>query len=140
MRKLWQTRKVKMGEKSIKSMKSRTQKGGYSKCVHMRTRGRWLKNRSKDTYVLNGWPQTYVVEYFLRISPAEYTRASPPARKCRCFLPSRIYTILHIYLQVSKTEGLVELHCVIRLNVLEKINSIYFQGISLVLSRIRCPS
>ena len=27
MRKLWQTSKVKMGEESIKSMKSRTQKG-----------------------------------------------------------------------------------------------------------------
>ena len=46
MRKLWQTSKVKMGEESMKSMKSRTQKGGYSKGVHMRTRGRGLKNRS----------------------------------------------------------------------------------------------
>ena len=40
MRKLWQTNKVKMVEESIKSMKSRTQKGGYSKCVHVRTRER----------------------------------------------------------------------------------------------------
>ena len=40
MRKLWQTTKVKIGEENIKSIKSRTQKGGYSKCVHMRTRGR----------------------------------------------------------------------------------------------------
>ena len=38
----------------------------------------------------------------------------------------RIYTNLHIYLQVSKTEGLAELHWVIGLSVLEKINSIYF--------------
>ena len=42
----------------------------------------------------------------------------------------RIYTILHIYLLVSETEGLAELR------LLEKINSIYFQGISLVLSRM----
>ena len=48
----------------------------------------------------------------------------------------RIYTILHIYLQVSETKGLEEMHWVIALSVLEKIKSIYFQGISLVLSRI----
>ena len=48
----------------------------------------------------------------------------------------RICTILHIYLQVSETEGMTELHWVIGLNVLEKINSIYHQGISLVLSRM----
>ena len=48
----------------------------------------------------------------------------------------RIYTILHIYLQVSETEGIAELHWVTGLSVLEKINSIYLQGISLVLSRM----
>ena len=46
----------------------------------------------------------------------------------------RIYTILHIYLHVSKTEELAELHWVNGLNALEKINSMYFQGISLVKS------
>ena len=78
---------------------------------------------------------------------AKYTKASPPTRRMSLF-PSiiitiilsyaiiRIYTILHIYLQVSETEGLAELHWVIGLNVLEKINSVYFQGISLVLSRM----
>ena len=40
MRKLWKMSKVKMGEESIKLMKLRTQKGGYSKCVHMPTRER----------------------------------------------------------------------------------------------------
>ena len=30
MRKLWQTNKVKMGEETIKLMKSRTQKGGFT--------------------------------------------------------------------------------------------------------------
>ena len=37
MRKLWQTSKVKMGEESIKSIKSRTQKGVYSKGLDIRT-------------------------------------------------------------------------------------------------------
>ena len=96
-----------------------------------------LKNRSKDRYALNIWPQTNVVEYFLWISPVEYTRASPSARKMSFFSSIiitiilsyaiiRVYTILHIFLQVSKTEGLAELHWVIGLSVLEKINSIYF--------------
>ena len=62
MGKLWQTSKVKMGEETIRSMKSRTQKGAYSECVHVRTRGTRLKNWSQDTYVLNGWPQAKVVE------------------------------------------------------------------------------
>ena len=48
----------------------------------------------------------------------------------------RIYIILHIYLQFSETEGLAELHWVIWQSVLEKINSIYFHGISLALSRM----
>ena len=41
----------------------------------------------------------------------------------------RIYPILHIYLQVFETEALAELHRVIGLSVLERINSIYFPGI-----------
>ena len=48
----------------------------------------------------------------------------------------RIYIVLHIYLQVSETEGLAELHWVIGQSVLEKINSMYFDGISLAFSRI----
>ena len=43
MKKLCQTSIVKMGEESIKSMKSRAQKGAYSKCVHMRTRGKGVE-------------------------------------------------------------------------------------------------
>ena len=34
----------------------------------------------------------------------------------------RIYTILDIYLQVSKTEGFLELHWFVGLNVLENKN------------------
>ena len=49
---------------------------------------------------------------------------------------TKIYTILHIYLQVSQSEGLAELCRVIGRNVLENINSIYFQEISLVLLRM----
>ena len=48
----------------------------------------------------------------------------------------RIYIILRIYLQVSKTEGLVELQWVIGQSVIEKINSIYFHEISLAFSRM----
>ena len=44
--------------------------------------------------------------------------------------------ILHIYLQVFETEGLEELHWVIGQSVLEKINSVYFHGISLAFSRM----
>ena len=42
----------------------------------------------------------------------------------------RIHIILHIYFQVPETEGLIELHWVIGQSVLEKMNSIYFHGIS----------
>ena len=92
-------------------------------------------------------PQTNVVKYFLCIGPGKYTKAPPPAKKMLLF-PSiiitiilsyaiiRIYTILYIYLQVSETEELSELHWVIGQNILEKINSIYSQGISLVFSRM----
>ena len=48
----------------------------------------------------------------------------------------RIYINLHIYLQVSETEELAELHWVIGQSVLEKTNSIYFVGISLAFSRM----
>ena len=98
-------------------------------------------------YVLNGWPQTNVVEYFLFIGTAKYTKASPPARKMLLFSSIiitiilsytiiKIYIILHIYVQASETEGLAELHWVIGQSLLEKINSIYFRGISLVFSRM----
>ena len=40
MSKLRQTSTVKMGEESIKSMKSCSQTRDYSKCIHMRTSGR----------------------------------------------------------------------------------------------------
>ena len=115
----------------------------YSKCVHSLTRGRGLKNWSEDTYVLNGWPKANVVKYFLCIGPAKYTKASPLARKISLFSSIiitiilsygiiRICTILHIYMHVSETKGPAELQWVIGQNILEKINSIYFQGISLV--------
>ena len=82
-------------------MKSCTQKGGYSKRIHMRTSG-------GEKSVI--WSQANVVEYFLCIGPAKYTKASLPARKTWLFsiilyyVIIRIYIILHIYLQVSKTE------------------------------------
>ena len=92
-------------------------------------------------------PKQMLGNIFLCIGRAKYTKASPPARKMSLFSPIiitiilsyaiiRIYKILHICFQVSETEGLAELHWVIGLSVLEKINSIYFQGISVVLSRM----
>ena len=83
----------------------------------------------------------------LCIGTAKYIKASPPARKMPLFssiiitiiLPYeiiRIYMILDTYLQVSETEELAELHWVIGHSVLEKINSIYFHGISLAFSRM----
>ena len=55
-----------------------------------------LKNRSQDTYVLNGSLETNVVEYFLCIGSVKYTRASPPARKMSLF-SSIIITIVLSY-------------------------------------------
>ena len=92
-------------------------------------------------------PKQMLWNIVLRIGPAKYTKASPPARKMLLFSSIiitiilsyaiiRIYTILHIYLQVSETKGLAELHWVIGQSVLEKFNSIYSQGISLVFSRM----
>ena len=46
---------------------------------------RGMKNHSEDMYVLNEWPQTNVVEYFLCTGSVKYTRASPPARKMSLF-------------------------------------------------------
>ena len=116
--------------------------------ICLQGRGSW-KNWSYYTYVLNWWPQTNVVEYFLCIVPATYTKASPSARKMLLFSSiiitiilfyaiTRIYAISHIYLEVSETEGLVELHWVIGLSVLGKFNLIYFYIIQYtnVLSRI----
>ena len=71
-----------------------------------------------DTF---GWLQTNVVEYFLYTGLVKYAKASPPARKMSLFssiivtiissnATIRICTILHIYLQVSETEELAEMH------------------------------
>ena len=55
MRKLWQTSKVKMGEENIKSMKSRPQKGGYSKRVDMRKERGGGVEKSVIKYVRTKW-------------------------------------------------------------------------------------
>ena len=122
----------------------------YSKCVHMLTRGRGVE-KSVLRYVRTKWmaPNKCCRIFFLCTGPAKYTKASPPARKMLLFSSIitiilsyaiiRTYTILHSYLQVSETERLAELHCVIVLSVLEKINSIHFQGIWIVFSRTFFP-
>ena len=66
-------------------------------------------------------PETNAVEYFLCIGMAKYTKAPPPARKMSLFsfiiimiilsyAIIIIYIVLDIYLQISETEGLEELH------------------------------
>ena len=77
---------------------------------------------------MGGWPQKNVAKYSLVIGLAKYTRASPSARKMSLFSSIiitiilsyaiiRIYTIWYFYFQVSKIEGLAELHWLIRLSV-----------------------
>ena len=66
---------------SIKYVRNWGNERGSSKMCTGAFRGRGLKNRSKDTYILSGWPETNVVEYFLCTDSAKYNRASPPARK-----------------------------------------------------------
>ena len=86
-------------------------------------------------------------ETFFWIGATNYTKASPSARKMLLFSAMiitvilscaiiKIYIILHIYLQVSETERLAELHWVIGQKVLDKTNSKYFHGISLAFSRM----
>ena len=80
----------------------------------------------------------------LCIITTKYTKTSPPAKKMSLFISIiititlsyaiiRIYIILHIYLQVSETEGRTAMN---EQSVLEKINSICFHGISLAFSRM----
>ena len=50
-----------------------------------------LKNRSYDTYVLNGWPQVNVVEYFSCTGTSSTLKHHHHQGKCRCFLPSKLW-------------------------------------------------
>ena len=100
------------------------------------------------TYLMHSPKQMlWNILYFLFNGMAKYTKASPPARKISLlssiiiiiilsYAIIRIYINLYIYLQVSKTEGLAELHCLIGQSALEKISSICFHRISLVFSRM----
>ena len=118
----------------------------YSKWIHIPTKGRGVE-KSVLKYIHTKWmaPSKCCGIDFLCIGSAKYTKASLPVRKMSLFSSIiitiilsyaiiRIYTLLLIYLQVSETEGLAELHWVIGLSVLEKINSISFQGVSPMLS------
>ena len=95
----------------------------YSEYVHMLARDRKVE-KLVLRLVRTKWMapnKLNVVEYFLCIGPAKNTKASLPARKIMLFssiiitvifsyMIIKIYTILHIYLQVSETEGLTELY------------------------------
>ena len=85
-------------------------RGGLEKLVLRYVSTKWMApNKCCGIFYVH-WPST-----------AKYTEASPPARKISLFSSIiitiilfyaiiRIYIILHIYLQVSETEGLAELH------------------------------
>ena len=117
----------------------------YPKCVHVLTIGRGLE-KSVLRYVRTKWISTNKCcgKFFMYWSDEVHQSVTASKENVSSiiimiilfYVIIRIYTILHIYLLVSETEGLVQLHWVIGLSVLEKINLIYFQGISLVLSRI----
>ena len=84
MRKLWQISKVKMIEESIKLMKSRMQKGGYPKRVHMRTRKREFE-KSVIRYArtkMNGSKQMLWSIFCALVGQVHHHQG-----KCRCFLP-----------------------------------------------------
>ena len=120
MRKLWQMSKVRMVEESIKSMKSHKQKGVTLDAYLCLQRGRGVE-KLVIRYVSTKWmaPNKCCGIFFVPCS-GQYTRASVPAREMSLFSSIiitnilfyaiiRIYKILHIYLQVSETEGLEEI-------------------------------
>ena len=132
MRKLWQTNRVKIGEGSIKSMKSRTQRG-VTLNVYICVQRGGRAEKSVIRYVRNKWIARdncckILVAYWSR----QVYKSITVTKKMSLFSSIkitiilfhaiiRINKILHIYLQVSKTEGLAELHWVTGLSVLEKI-------------------
>ena len=79
--------KVKMGEESIKSMKSYTQNGGYFKCLHMCTRGGGCEIGLKiRTYLMDGPKQMLLNIFCALLRPC--TEHHRQQGKSRCFLPS----------------------------------------------------
>ena len=57
--------------------------------------------------VLNGWLQVNVVEYFLCIGSAKYTRASPPARKMSLFSAIVITIMLSLLRSMSQEANII---------------------------------
>ena len=105
---LWQTSQVKMVEESVKSMRSRTQKGFTLKaCICVQ--GERGFEKSVIRYI-DGSKQMLWNIFCALVGPSTL-----PARKILfssiiitiilSYAIIRIYTILHSYLQVSKTEG-----------------------------------
>ena len=116
--KIWRNygKEAKSKWEKIKSIKPHTQIEGYSKFVHMLRKGRGVEKLViRDSYVLNGWPRTNFVEFFLALVRPSILElfSSVIIAIILWYAITRIYTILHISLQVSKTEELAELHWVI---------------------------
>ena len=111
--------KVKIVEESIKSMKSHKQKGVTLDAYLCLQRGRGVE-KLVIRYVSTKWIPNKCCGLFFVPCSGQYARASVPAREISLFSSIiitnilffaiiRIYTILHIYLQVSETEGLEEI-------------------------------
>ena len=124
-------------------LEQRCGSNSYSKYVHMLTRGRGVE-KLVLRYIPTKWmapSKCCRIPFCALVQPS--TLKHQGKENAVVFFHHKIilsyaiiYAILHIYLQASETEMLAELHWVIGLSVLEKINSIYFQGISLALSRM----
>ena len=110
---------AKLVEESIKSMKSRKQKGSYSKCVHMRSEGKGVES-SIIRYVRDKWMPSNKCFGIFFVHWSGFLEHHRQQGKCLfssiiitiilSYARIIIYTILNIYLQVSKTEGMAELH------------------------------
>ena len=156
------------GRGGYQIVKIMRKKRGYSKCVHVRTQGdmgriersiirsartKWMAPNKCHGIILVHWSGQ--VPYSISTSKEYVVVSFHQNISCMIVLSYAIimiietYSIILIYLQVSKTEVLTELHqakCMYTvyliyctLSVSKKINSVCFQRISLILSRIRCP-
>ena len=94
---------------------------GSNSYLHMLTRGKEVEKYVLRYVRTKSMAPNKRCGIFWCIGTAECTKASPPAKKLSLFSSIiitiiltydliRIYTILHIYLQVSETEGLAQLH------------------------------
>ena len=99
IRKLWETSKQSQNRRGEYQVDEITHaKGGYSKCVHMCTKGRGLK-KLVIRYVRTNWMAPSKCCRIFFVHRYKYTRASPPARKMHLF--SSIITMIILSYAIS---------------------------------------